>query len=88
MTRSGHRSEWYSETRAYVGLALFKLIALSRIVGRVHIGDALWTRAVHLNNRFFSKPSEVLHALLAYAKTHRLSVPFHFFHRGCFPSRC
>ena len=50
----------YGETRDYAGLELLELIALSRIVGRVHIGDALWTHAMHLNNRFLSKPSGVL----------------------------
>ena len=78
----------YGETRDYAGLELLELIALSRIVGRVHIGDALWTQAMHLNNRFFSKPSVVLHALGHMQKPAGFSLPFHFFHQGCFPSRC
>ena len=64
---------------AQAGLALLDLVALSRIVSRIHISDILRPHPVQLNNRFLSKPSKVLHALGHMHKTADLhSLPSFF----------
>src|SRR5579871_704221 len=64
MTQGGHQClEWCSKNHAYAGVALFELVALSRIVVRVHVDDSLRPHAMELNYRFFSKPPKVRHAL-------------------------